>query len=119
MTKVELSEQQASEMYYNINSYFLFLTCAQNVDKTMFGRLKFWSPTMNNHLRKARQSVEVLMQEFNKQFKAIDEDIVMYDAPAELHEAMDYLSRLTPEEISAKMKIIRNINENGDNELPR
>lgn len=97
--RVTLTEEQAKEMYYNINSYFLFLQCAENVDKVYFDRLKFWSPIMNNHLRKGRESVSALMTQFNSQFKAIDEDIVKYDAPGELHAAMEVLSRMHPDKI--------------------
>lgn len=107
-TKINLTEQQAKEMYYNINSYFLFLQCAENVDKVYFERLKFWSPIMNNHLKKARESVKVLMSEFNKQFKAIDEDVVKYDAPAELYRAIEILSRMHPKKISEFLDKIEN-----------
>ena len=98
-SKIELTKEQAEEMYYNINSYYLFLQCASNIDKTMFGRLKFWNPTMNNHLRKARESVSILLQDFQAHFKAKDVDLVQYDAPSELYEAMEYLSRLHPDKI--------------------
>jgi len=105
--KIELTKEQAEEMYYNINSYFLFLRCAEMIDKTTFSNLKFWSPIMNNHLRKASQSIKQLMLEFNRHFKAKDVDIVEYDAPSELFEAMEYLSRLHPNEIEEKLKTIK------------
>ena len=55
---------------------------------------------MNNHLRKARESVGQLMNEFNRAFRAKDVDIVEYDAPAELFDAMEFLSRKSPEQIN-------------------
>ena len=98
--KISLSEEQAREMYYNINSYFLFIKCAENVPKVYFENLKFWNPSMNNHLRRAKSSVEALMQEFNKTFRAIDTDVVEYDAPGELDRAMQLLSRMHPDKIT-------------------
>ena len=106
MRKIQLSKEQAEEMYYNINSYYLFLQCAENINKTMFGRLKFWDGAMNNHLRRARESVSILLQDFHTHFRAKDVDIVKYDAPSELYEAMDYLSRLHPDKIK---EIIHNL----------
>lgn len=106
---VELTKEQAQEMYFNIHSYYLFLQCAESVDKTMFGRLKFWNPVMNNHLRRARQSVGELMMEFNRSFKAKDVDLIHYDAPAELFEAMEYLSKLPPDKIKESVDQLRKI----------
>ena len=97
--RITLTEDQAKEMYYNINSYFLFLQCAENVDKVYFDRLKFWSPIMNNHLSRARRSVATLMTEFNRAFKAVDEDKVLYDTPSELYRAMEMFSRMPVEKI--------------------
>lgn len=102
-SKVSLTRDQAEEMYYQINSYYLFLQCAENVDKTMFGRLKFWNPSMNNHLRRARESMAALLREFHQHFRPIDHDTVKYDAPAELYRAMEYFSRLHPDRISEVM----------------
>src|SRR5690606_11846958 len=98
--KIELTKEQAEEMYYNINSYFLFLRCSEMVDKTMFNRLKFSNPSMNNHLRKARESVGQLMSEFNRYFRPKESDVVNYDAPSELFDAMEFLSRKSPEQIN-------------------
>lgn len=108
---IELTKEQAQEMYYNINSYFLFLQCAENVDKVYFDRLKFWNGRMDNHLRRARQSLSELMKEFNKSFKAKDVDLIHYDAPAELYEAMEYLSRLHPDRIREITQFIKNQNQ--------
>lgn len=108
MNRVSLTQSQAEEMYYQINAYYLFLQCAENVDKTMFARLKFWNPTMNNHLRKARESTATLLQQFHQHFRAKDSDIVQYDAPAELYRVMDYFSRLHPDQISEVMDTIEN-----------
>ena len=99
MAKVELSKDQARELYYNINSYYVFLKAASNVDKSYFENLKFWSPVMNNHLKKARGSVSMLLSEFNKQFKAIDSDIVDYEVPGELYDLLSVASRLNPSKI--------------------
>lgn len=110
--KIELTKEQAEELYYSINSYYLFIRCADMVNKTMFGNLKFWSPTMNNHLRKARESTQVLLGEFNKVFRAKDTDVVEYDAPAALFEVLEYISRMPPEQIEETLKNIK------DYELP-
>lgn len=110
--RITLTENQAKEMYYNINSYFLFLQCAENVDKVYFDRLKFWNSRMDNHLRRARRSVAELMTEFNKAFKAVDEDIVKYDAPGELHAAMEVLSRMHPDKIREILDKIENESKN-------
>lgn len=74
----------------------------------MFGNLKFWSPSMNNHIRKASQSIEQLMLEFNRHFKAKDSDIVNYNAPGELYSVMEYFSRMPPEQIEETLKNIKN-----------
>lgn len=107
MRKINLTEEQASEMYYNINSYYLFLRSAESVDKMYFEKVKFWSTAMNQHLSRARQSIGVLMTEFNKVFKAKDTDVVDFEAPSELMEAMTYLSRLHPEDINRIMNKIK------------
>lgn len=99
MSKINLSEDQAKEMYYNINSYYISLRMAEIVDKFYFDKLKFWSPVMNNHLRKARQSIHSLMVDFNNQFKAVDSDVVDYDAPSELLELLQKASRMHPDKI--------------------
>lgn len=106
--RITLTEQRAKEMYYNINSYFLFLQCAENIDKVYFNRLKFWNSTMNNHLGRARRSVAVLMTEFNKAFKAVDEDKVLYDTPSELYRAMEMFSRMPVERIKRILDDIEN-----------
>ena len=103
MNRISLTQQQAEEMYYQINAYYLFLQCAENVDKCFFAPIKFWNPTMNNHLRKARESTSALLQGFNRHFRPKDSDTVQYDAPAELFRAMDFLSRKSPEVISQIM----------------
>lgn len=107
MRKINLTEEQAHEMYYNINSYYLFLRSAESVDKLYFEKVKFWNPVMNQHLKRARESIGVLMSEFNKTFKAKDTDVVEYDAPAELMEVMTYFSRLHPEDINRIMNKIK------------
>ena len=98
--QVHLTQAQAEEMYYQINAYYLFLQCAENVDKCFFVPIKFWSPTLNNHMRKARESSEFLLKEFGKHFKPKDNDAVQFEAPAELYRAMDFFSRLAPGTIS-------------------
>lgn len=100
MNQIHLTQDQAEEMYYQINAYYLFLQCAENVDKCFFEPIKFWNPLMNNHLRKARESSEFLLKEFGKHFKPKDNDAVQFEAPAELYRAMDFFSRLAPETIS-------------------
>ena len=112
--KISLSEEQAKEMYYNINSYFLFIKCAENVPKVYFENLKFWNPIINNHLRRAKSSVEALMQEFNKTFRAIDTDVVEYDAPGELDRAMQLLSRMHPDKITEVLNKIEKEYESRD-----
>lgn len=112
--KISLSEEQAREMYYNINSYFLFIKCSENVPKVYFENLKFWNSSMNNHLRRAKSSVEALMQEFNKTFRAIDTDVVEYDAPGELDRAMQLLSRMHPDKITEVLNKIEKEYESKD-----
>lgn len=41
MKQVHLTQDQAEEMYYQINAYYLFLQCAENVDKCFFEPIKF------------------------------------------------------------------------------
>lgn len=107
MIKTQMTKDQANEMYYTINSYYVFLRAAENIDKSVFARLKFFNPIMNQHLKRARQSVHALMAEFNKRFKSVETDVLDYDAPAELYEAVEYLSRLHPEEIAKKLLLMR------------
>lgn len=109
--RIILTEGQAKEMYYNINSYFLFLQCAENVDKVYFDKLKFWNSTMNNHLGRARRSVATLMTEFNRAFKAVDEDKVLYDTPSELYRAMEMFSRMPVEKVKQILDDIENTHE--------
>lgn len=51
MAKIELTPEQAKQLYLNITAYHLHLTCASNIDKFFFKRLKFWNPTMNAVIR--------------------------------------------------------------------
>lgn len=108
--KITLTEKDAENLYYSINHYYISIRMAEMIDKTAFSNLKFWSPSMNNHLRKARESMGQLMFEFNRCFrpKGDSVDVVEYDAPSALFEAMEYLSRLHPNEIEEKLKIIKN-----------
>lgn len=78
----------------------------------MFSHLKFGTPSMNNHIRKARESIKALLGEFNKVFRAKDTDIVEYDAPAALFDVLEYFSRIHPEQIEENLKKIK------DYELP-
>src|SRR5690606_31358070 len=111
--RITLTEEQAKEMYYNINSYFLFLQCAENVDKVYFDRLNFWNPGVNNYLSVARRSVALCTIELNQAFRAVDEDKVVYETPAELYRAMEMFSRMPVESV-------RQILDNMENEqLPR
>lgn len=103
MNQVHLTQSQAEEMYCQINAYYLFLQCAENVDKCLFVPIKFWNPVMNNHMRKARESTSFLLAEFRKHFRPKDNDTVQFEAPAELYRAMDFFSRLSPETISEIM----------------
>lgn len=106
--KIELTKEQAEELYYNINSFYLALRMAEMIDKTMFGRLKFGKPSMNNHLRKARESIQALLGEFNKVFRAKNVDEIEYDIPAALFEVLEYFSRMHPEQIEETLKKIKN-----------
>lgn len=103
MAKVELTPEQAKHLYLNINALFLHLQCAENIDKVFFKRLKFWNPTMNNHLARARQSVEVLLQEFDRHFAPKDSDIVQYELPAEMYRVMEFFANLAPDTINEIM----------------
>lgn len=103
MTKLELTPQQASDLYLNINKYYLFVRSAENLDKCFFYNLKFWNPVMNNHLKRARQSVGALMTEFNKHFSPKDSDVVQYDLPSEMYRVVDFFSTLMPDQINEIM----------------
>ena len=109
---IQMSENDAREMYYQINQYFLFLQSAENVDKCFFDKLKFWNPSMNNHLRKARESVNELLKGFNNHFKPLDSDLVKYEAPSELYRVMDFFSRLNLEVINEVMDDLERSKEN-------
>lgn len=106
--KIELTESQAKEMYYNINSFYLFLQSAENIDKCFFDQLKFWNPTLNNHMGTARRSIGFIKDSFNNHFNPKDNDLVQYEAPAELHRVMDFFVRLAPETISEIMDQLEN-----------
>lgn len=107
MRKVEMTKEQAAEMFYNVNSYYVFLKAAENVDKVFFGQLKFWNATMNKDLIGARYRVSRLLDEFNKEFKAVDTDVIDYEYPGELYEALQLLSRLNVEEIKNFLNILQ------------
>ncbi|EFK57329.1 Uncharacterised protein [Sphingobacterium spiritivorum] len=119
MNQVHLTQDQAEEMYYQINAYYLFLQCAENVDKCFFEPIKFWNPLMNNHLRKARESSVFLLKEFRKHFKPKDNDTVQFEAPAELYRAMDFFSRLAPETISDIMDNLEAEHKSKQNKLQK
>ena len=88
MRKVEMKESEAVELFYNVHSYYVFLKAAENVDKVFFGKLKFWNATMNKDLIGARYRLSRLLDEFNKEFKAVDTDTIDYEYPGELYEAV-------------------------------
>lgn len=110
--RIELTENQARELYYNINNFKLFLNGAEQIDKCHFRAVKFWNPTLNNHMKRARESMELIQTEFNKHFKPKDNDLIEYDAPAELYRVLDFFGRLHPDNIN---KIMNEL----ENELPR
>ena len=103
MGKIELTPEQAKQLYLNINAYYLHIKCAENIDKVFFKRLKFWNPTINNHLTRARKSVEVLLQEFDRHFAPKDSDIVQYELPAEMYRVMEFFANLAPDTINEIM----------------
>lgn len=102
-----MSKEQATEMFYHVNSYYVFLRAAENVDKVFFGKLKFWNATMNKDLIGARYRVSRLLDEFNKEFKAIDTDRIDYEYPGELYDALELLSRMNVEDIKNFVKILQ------------
>ena len=51
---------------------------------------------------------ENLVSHFNNHFKPKDNDLVQYEAPAELHRVMDFFVRLAPETISEIMEQLEN-----------
>lgn len=103
MKKIHLTEEQAKELYYNINNFKLFLNGADQIDKCHFKLLKFWNPTLNNHMAKARQSIEFIQREFDRYFKPIDNDLIEFDAPSELNRVLDFFGRLHPDNIDKIM----------------
>ena len=106
--RIELTENEARELYYNINNFKLFLNGAEQIDKCHFQSVRFWNPTLNNHLKRARQSLEVLQNEFNKHFKPKDNDLIEYDAPAELYRVLNFFGRLHPDNINKIMRELEN-----------
>lgn len=103
MEKIHLTENQARELYYNINNFKLFLNGAEQVDKCYFNSVKFWTPTLNNHMSRARQSIEYIQKEFDKHFKPKDNDLIEFDAPSELFRVLDFFGRLHPSNIDKIM----------------
>lgn len=110
--KITMSKEQATEMYYQINSYYLFLQSAVNVDKCFFVPIKFWNGQMNMELNRARNSAKFLLDKFNQHFKPKDNDLVQYEAPSELYRVMDFFSRLSPDSISQIMDELEEAKEN-------
>lgn len=108
MKKINLTESQAKELYYNINNFKLFLNGAEQVDKCYFKTVKFWTPTLNNHMKKARESIEVLQKEFDRHFKPKDNDLIEFDAPSELFRVLDFFGRLHPKQIDDIMTQLEN-----------
>ena len=105
---VHMSREKAEELYFNINSYYIGLQVVDSVDKMYFDKFKFWNSRMDNHLRRARQSIGELLREFNRELKAVDTDMVDYEAPAELLVAIQELSRLHPDKIREITQNIKN-----------
>ncbi len=103
MKKINLTEDQARELYYNINNFKLFLNGAEQLDKCHFKSVKFWTPVLNNHMTRARQSVEYIQREFDKHFKPKDNDLIEFDAPSELNRVLEFFGRLHPDNIDKIM----------------
>lgn len=108
MRKINLTEEEAREMYYNINNLKLFLNGAEQIDKCHFKPIKFWNPTLNNHMKKARESIEYIQKEFNNHFKPLDNDLIEYDSPSELYRVLDFFGRLHPDNIDKIMTQLEN-----------
>ena len=52
--------------------------------------------------------MSILLQDFQAHFKEKDVDIVKYDAPSELYEAMERLSRLHTDKIKEILHNLKN-----------
>lgn len=107
-SKISLSKEQAEEMYYNINNFKLFLNGAEQIDKCFFGNVRFWTPTLNQHLKRSRESIEFIQNEFNRHFKPIDNDLVEFEAPSSLYRVLDFFGRLHPDNINIIMDDLEN-----------
>lgn len=55
---------------------------------------------MNNHLTRARQSVEGLLKEFDRHFAPKDSDVVQYELPSEMYRVMEFFANLAPDTIN-------------------
>lgn len=58
---------------------------------------------MNNHLRKAHESIGALMRDFKAHFSNTEQDIVMYDYPSELYRVLEFFKSKHPDTISEIM----------------
>lgn len=107
-SKISLSKEQAEEMYYNINNFKLFLNGAEQIDKCFFKPIRFWTPTLNQHLKRSRESIDFIQREFNRQFKPIDNDLIEFEAPSSLYRVLDFFGRLHPDNINVIMDDLEN-----------
>lgn len=105
---IELTKEQAQEMYYNINNFKLFLNGAEQIDKCFFRHIRFWNPILNQHLKRSRESIDFIQREFNRHFKPIDNDLIEFEAPSSLYRVLDFFGRLHPDKINIIMDYLEN-----------
>lgn len=101
-----LTQKEADELILTVHTIYVLLKTAENTDKTILGRLKFWSDDMNVSLSTARSSIEAVLRGLEENFKSTQEDTVEYELPGELYAAVTLLSRLRPGQIR---RVIKNI----------
>lgn len=101
-----LTQKEADELILTVHTIYVLLKTAENTDKTILGRLKFWSDDMNVSLNTARSSIETVLRGLEENFKSTQEDTVEYELPGELYAAVTLLSRLRPGQIR---RVIKNI----------
>lgn len=109
--RITLTEEQAQTTYKNITSLYVLLKTIDGIDKVYLKKLRFWDSAMNNHLRRAQNSVEYLIKEFERNFKPIDADRMEYDAPAELYTVLERLSEMHPDKIKQILDDIESTHE--------
>lgn len=103
-----LTQKEADELILTVHTIYVLLKTAENTDKTILGRLKFWSDEMNDSLSTARSSIETVLRGLEENFRSSQEDTVEYELPGELYAAVTMLSRLRPNQIKNVSRKLKN-----------